>query len=124
MSHFLEKIRDAEQRRLRVVAERRRLEAEADAALASREREEQRRTHDDPPQAAPAPPATPASARYFPWGWATVALAFLAGSVFLMPEKEKAPAAEARPEAMRSFGLKLDRDVEAFSARVREWERQ
>lgn len=45
-------------------------------------------------------------------------------TVFLLPEKqEKAPAVKAPAEVKITFGLKLDRDLEAFAARLHEKEK-
>jgi hypothetical protein len=122
MSRILDKLQAAEAQRQSIIAERRRLEAEADAALAAQDREA-RAPHlqADPPQSGiPAPVRRPL---HFPWTWALAAIAFLAVAIVVLPEKKRAPAAPAAAAAPPAFGLKLDHNVDAFAARLRATEK-
>ena len=158
MSRILDRLQEAEAQRQRVVAERKRLEAEADAALAARDLEEQTgkaRIQVPVPRADPgareasetaAPLAVERraavdaeAARPHRRAWAGaaagVAVVLAAGlwSGIFSSEKEpvrettEEPAARPETEPVQSnppFRLKLDRDVEAFAARVKPRERR
>lgn len=141
MSRILEQLKKAEQDRERLVAERKRLELEADAALAAQDREERGRT---PPVAEPAPPPRPEQVRKqaqqpvqkpvqnqvpqqsrFAAGLAmaaALAVVFWVGTLVSRPAPVPAPLPAARapekPAAPELF--KYDRDVDAFAARLRE----
>ena len=145
MSQILDRLKQAEQERERVIAERKRLESEADAALAAHEREQNLQQQE--PRAAPPPPVqpraqTPQQKAQTPQQQsrmaATVAIAVAMAVVFwvgtLMPRKpmqepavrseERAaravapePVAAVRPGAPALF--KLDTDLDAFAARAK-----
>ena len=138
MSKIIDQLRQAEEQRERFVAERKRFEAEADAALAAREREERRL-----PPAAPTRLGEPAAAsRAAPPARspqqqsrvaAAVAIAAAMAVVFwvgtLVSRPPAAPDSVPRvPEtALRAPDLpaapalfRLDRDLDAFAARLRE----
>ena len=126
MSEILNRLKQAERERERVVAERRRLETEADAALGAREREELGRRIDADP--APVAPAASRSAAPAPvrgaWRWGLAGLAIGLAVSFVMrfegtpAQKDTAAASPGKSE------LILDRDVEGFAARAREKEKQ
>ena len=122
MSQILNQLKRAEAERERLIAERRRIEAEADAALAAREREEF-----VPPPAARKP--APAPRRRLLAGLAALASVAAASVVlFLLGEDQTAqPPAPVRPAALSvptaRFELRLDHDADGFAARVRERER-
>ena len=137
MSRILDKLQEAEEQRQRVIAERKRLELDADQALSAHERHVGPYLQADfPPQATPvSAPLRPA--RHFPWAWASVAAAFLAAAIVMLPKApdlagkapstaKTPPTAEPAPvasEARTQAVLKLDRDLEAFAARVRALEK-
>lgn len=127
MSQILNQLKLAEAERERLIAERRRIETEADTALAAREREE----------SGPRPPLlrepAPAPKRRLLAGLAALAcIAALSAALLFTGEKQSTqqevparsaviavPAAPATP-----FELRLDRNADGFAARVREKERQ
>ena len=134
MSKFLDKLKEAEARRQDVIVGRKRLEAEAEAALATREREERGM----PPRAeftartkAEERATQPAWPNRGPWVGAAVVigLALAAGFWSGMFSAEREPIRETmnEPNAVPktdpesgnpSFQLKFDRDMGAFAARV------
>jgi hypothetical protein len=132
MSKILEQLKQAEEQRERLIAERKRLEAEADAALAAREREERYRNSPAaqaaaepalPPRGAPPAAHTPQQQSRLAAGLAmaaALAVVFWVGTLVSRPAATPAPAARApeKPAAPELF--KYDRDVEAFAARLRE----
>lgn len=142
MSQVLNRLKQAEADRERVIAERRRLEAEADVALAELEREEGSARA----QAASAPPALPPTvhtravreaAVRRSWGTfaivAALACAFLLGTLVSResgPPKVPAPAAQpavaaAVPAAKAPPALfRLEQDSEGFGARAAGAERK
>src|SRR4029077_5323761 len=138
VSQILDRLKQAEQERERVIAERKRLEAQAAAALAAREREQI--VQQQEPRAAPPLPAQPKAQTPQQQSRmaATIAIAVAMAVVFwigtLMPRKplqepavrteERAaravapePTVPARPAAPALF--KLDTDVDAFAARAK-----
>ena len=143
MSQILNRLKQAEEERERVIAERKRLEAEADAGLAEREREElalARQRGELLVGAQPAsqsaqqlaPEATPQQRSRFA---AALGIAVAMVVVFwvgtLMPRKAAPPVAiaptppvpvPAAPPAPREPPqlFTLDRDLDAFAARVKE----
>jgi hypothetical protein len=143
VSQILNRLKQAEEERQRVIAERKRLETEADAALAEREREEMVRAQQraERPVAAPqapqtAPPAaeTPQQRSRFAAALAigvAMAVVFWVGT--LVPQKPEivvrapdpapmpaaatpAPAPKSPPPAL----FRMDGDLEAFAARVKD----
>lgn len=124
MSRILDQLREAEVQRERVVAERRRLEAEADAALAAREIDDRRDISANP--AAPergaaqstreraAPPSPSANTTWMAIG-ATLVSCLAVGVLYFKQEPQP------RPQGV--FQLKLDRDLESFAKRVQEKEK-
>jgi hypothetical protein len=137
MSMILDRLKEAEARRQEVIAERKRLEAEADAALAAREREERGMP---PPAKGEERAAQPVRPDRRPWagGAVVIALVLVAGfwsgmfSAEKEPIKEPAKALIAVPAAPKTepepgnppFQLKLDRDADAFAARVKDREKE
>ena len=149
MSRIIDKLRQAEEQRESIVAERKRLEIEADTALAVREHEERVQQ-----SAAPMPkPSTKtvevekmlAAARAVPlhrrpgtWLWAGAALAGAVMLRYAVPEGKVPPSAKVPPSGQvplsakvppsvaseRKFELRLERDADGFAARVREKEGQ
>lgn len=144
MTKILEQLKQAEAERQRVVAERKQLEDDANAALAAYEREERARR-----AAAMTPPLGPVSQVKGAKGAArepqqdrrvlagvAVAIAAALTAVFwgiwFAPQKDAArefKAAVSPPAAqMQARGdplqLKFDQDVGSFAARVREKEKQ
>ncbi len=139
MTKILEQLKQAEAQRERIVAERRRLEEEANAALAAQERDELARRaaaserRSDPVAQAKAersnvqPP--PQDRRVLAGVAVIIAVALIAvfwGSRFAPREDAatyRAAAAQfgARGDPLR---LKLDRDLGAFAARAREKEKR
>jgi hypothetical protein len=143
VSQILNRLKQAEEERQRVIAERKRLETEADAALAEREHEELVRAQQDAerpiarPQAPqPAPPAaeTPQQRSRFA---AALAIGVAMAAVFwvgtLVPQKPEivvqapapapvpaiaipAPAAKAPPPGL----FRMDGDLDAFAARLKD----
>ena len=127
MSQILDKLRLAEAERQRIVAERKRLEAEADAALAAREMEEragrapavvradaparERRKIERRTRASP-----PAGSRTRLAVGAALALCLAAGVALFRQEPKPVP--------QRAFELKLDRDLESFAQRLAEKEKR
>ncbi len=137
MSEILDKLKDAEAQRQRIIAERRRLEAEADAALAAQEREDAVRRAKfagaaprAPAEGASAPAADAAPARTPQQGsrfaaalaiGAALAVVFWIGT--LVPQEPQRPAPVAPAQATRAPApplFMLDRDAEAFAARARD----
>jgi hypothetical protein len=141
MSEILNRLKQAEAERERVIAERKRLESEADAALDAREREEFVRSEQlaarpvqAPQQALPAQPTPQQSSRLA----AAVAMAAALAVVFwigtLMPRKPAAPAMAPPPAAAVSTAapappppartppelFRLERDLDAFASRVKD----
>jgi hypothetical protein len=136
MSEILNRLKQAEAERERVIAERKRLEAEADAALDAREREEFVRSEQlasrpvPPPQPAlPVQPTPQQSSRLA----AAVAMAAALAVVFwigtLMPRKPATPAVAPPPAAAVSAPapartppelFRLERDLDAFASRVKD----
>jgi uncharacterized membrane protein YccC len=137
MSQVLDRIRQAEEERERVIAERRRIEAEADSALAEHEREEALRRAQAESSAPPLPPAVhtravqEASARRT---WGTVAAAVAVACAFWLgtrvqpsPPAAPAPAQAVTPVAAPTAApvlFRLDADSEAFAARAASTERK
>ena len=135
MSQILDRLKQAEQERERVIAERKRLEAEADAALAAREREQilQQEPRIVPPMP-PVPPMQPPPKAQTPQQQsrvaAGIAIAVALAVVFwvgtLMPRNAANLPAEPAPKAfvpaVRAAPalFKLDSDLEAFAARTRD----
>jgi hypothetical protein len=139
MSEILNRLKQAEAERERVIAERKRLEAEADAALDAREREEFVRSErlaarPMPPQPAQAAQPTPQQSSRLA---AAVAMAAALAVVFwigtLMPRKPATPAVAPLPAAAVSTPapapppvrmppelFRLERDLDAFASRVKE----
>ena len=140
MSEILNRLKQAEAERERVIAERKRLEAEADAALDARERDEFVRSEQlaarpmQPQVALPAQPTPQQSSRLA----AAVAMAAALAVVFwigtLMPRKPAAPAlapppatavstaapAQALPVRTPPELFRLERDLDAFASRVKD----
>ncbi|MSQ49993.1 MAG: hypothetical protein EXR30_06325 [Betaproteobacteria bacterium] len=149
MSRIIDKLRQAEEQRESIVAERKRLEIEADTALAVREHEE-RVQQSDSPMPKPSPKAAEiekmlAAARAVPlhrrpatWLWAGAALVGAAMLLYAVPEGQVSPSAKVQPfgqvplsakvplsvASERKFELRLERDADGFAARVREKEGQ
>ena len=123
MSQILDQLKRAEAERERLIAERRRIETEADAALAARERAE------SGPQRPVLRELAPASKSWLLAGIAALAcVAALSAALLFSGEKQstqkEAPArtaAIAVPAA--HFELKLDRDLESFARRLRDKEK-
>ena len=140
MSRILEQLKQAEEQRERLIAERRRLEAEADAALAAREREERRFPPAEPtrvaesaaataPRAAPPVPTPQQQSRVAAAVAMAVAMAvvFWVGTLVSRPPAAPDPVARVPETALRAPDLpaapalfRLDRDLDAFAARLRE----
>ena len=139
MSKILEQLRQAEEQRERLIAERRRFEAEAEAALAAREREEHRLAPAEPARfAEPAAASRAAPPVQTPQQQSRVAAAiaiatamavvFWVGTLVSRPPALEAPLRAAEPAALaRAHDLaaapalfRLDRDLDAFAARLRE----
>jgi hypothetical protein len=124
VSKILDKLREAEVQRERVIAERRRLETEANAALAAREINDGRALSANaaaPARAAAptarepaAPPSSSASTAWMAVGAALV-LCLAIGVLYFRQEPQP------RPQGV--FQLKLDRDLESFARRVQEKEK-
>jgi hypothetical protein len=124
VSRILDKLRAAELQRESVVAEHKRLEAEADAALAARESDASRALSAYPEAPAggaaqtargrAAPPASTAITAWMAIG-VTLALCLAIGVLYFRQE------AQPRPQGV--FQLKLDRDLESFAKRVQEKEK-
>lgn len=128
MSKIYEKLREAEAERERVVAERKRLEAEADAALAEREREERleragvARPATDSAHGRAAAARSKTESRGLPMAWlGAVTTALVAGvAIGVLVPKKAAPRLEPAAPVVQAgaLPLKLDRDLDAFSARL------
>jgi hypothetical protein len=129
VSQILDRLKQAEQERERVIAERKRLEAEADAALAAHEREQLLQQE---PRAVLPPPARPKEQTPQQQSRlaAAVAIAVAMAVVFwvgtLMPRNPANPPAEPAPKALVPAPraapalFKLDSDLEAFAARTQD----
>ncbi len=123
MSQILDQLKRAEAEREHLIAERRRIETEADAALAARERAE------SGPQRPVLREPAPAPKRRLLAG--LVAFAFIAAmSVALLFPGEKQSAQKEMPARTpviavpaAHFELKLDRDLESFARRLQEKEK-
>ena len=132
MSKILEQLKQAEERRQRIVAERKRVESEADAALAARDLDERTgRARDEAQVRAAAEAARLATERggqpeysgKIRWlaAGAVVAAGIFSVFFFFGASNEKETAAVGSPAA--GFPLKLDRDLESFAKRLQEKER-
>jgi len=134
MSKIIDKLREAEAQRERIVAERKRLETEADAALAAREREEQ--TGRASAEAPRMPRADPEAERLVDQRrkiernssapsrgsrtWFAIGVALLLclamGAFFFRQTPE--------PRHPGVFELKLDRSLESFAQHLKEKDEQ
>lgn len=126
MSKIFEQLKQAEEQRERIVAERKRLEAEADAALAAHERERQQHASLDPaPERAKAEErgGQPESAEKIRWlaAGAVVAAGIFSVFFFYGTSNKKETAAVGSPGG--GFQLKLDRDLDSFAKRLQEKEK-
>jgi uncharacterized membrane protein YccC len=133
VSQILDRLKQAEQERERVIAERKRLEAEADAALADRERDQ---ILQQAGRSAPLPPAQPRAQtpQQQSRAAAAIAIAVAMGVVFwigtLVPRKpatSTTPAVQApepaRPAAREPAAapalFKFDTDLDSFAVRAK-----
>jgi hypothetical protein len=143
VSQILNRLKQAEEERQRVIAERKRLEAEADAGLAEREREEMVRAqeHAERPVAQPQAPQSAQPAAETPQQRSRFAAALAIGVAMavvfwvgtLVPQKPEivvqapasapvrasaapAPAAKTPPPEL----FRIDGDLDAFAARLKD----